>query len=469
MNTLLLTSEIRSEADVVFVRQRARQIAALLEFDHLEQTRISTAVSEIVRNAFLYAGGGRAQFSIEGRAPEQLIIRISDRGQGIPNLAAILAGSYKSQTGMGQGLLGAQKLMDTFRAETVPGHGTTVELGKTLLPRALEVTPQFVAHIASELAKLAPASPMEEIRQQNIELLRALDELRSRQLELDRMYREVADANRQLTHANTQLEDNAGTLKRTAASEQAARAEAEAAVLAREELLAIVSHDLRNPLSVIVTSASTLQRVTIEGKGGDRVQRSSQVILRSAERMDRLISDLLDLAQIHAGRLVVERKPHDLEELIREGVEMLRPLAAKKDLKLDGTTSAALRVFCDRERVLQVLSNLVGNAMKFTPEGGSILIEAKSAGHEAILFVRDTGQGISEDVLPRIFDRFWQAQKTIRAGIGLGLSIVKGLVDAHGGRLWVESKLGSGTTFFFTLPLAEALPAETSDPGISAA
>ena len=110
--------------------------------------------------------------------------------------------------------------------------------------------------------------------------------------------------------------------------------------------------------------------------------------------------------------------------------------------------------------MLQILSNLVGNALKFTPEGGSIFIEARQAGHEAVFSVRDTGQGISEVELPHIFDRFWQAQSTRGAGIGLGLSIVKGVVEAHGGRLWVESKLGSGTTFFFTLPLADRGPGE---------
>ncbi len=451
MNTQLLTSEIRTESDVVFVRQRARQIAALLEFDAHEQTRISTAVSEIARNAFLYAQGGRAQFSIEGAAPEHLIIRISDRGHGIPNLTAILAGQYQSETGMGLGLLGARKLMDAFRAESVPGHGTTVELGKALPLQAPKVTPQLVLRISAELAKLAPTSPMEEIRLQNIELLRALDALRARQLELDRMYREVADA-------NTQLEDKAAALERTAASEGAARAEAEAAVATRDLLLAIVSHDLRNPLSVIVTNAAILQRTTIAGKEGERIDKSAQTILRAAERMKRLIADLLDLAQIQAGMLAVERMPHDVAALIRDCVEMLSPLAATKDLK--GMTSVVLQVGCDRERVLQILSNLVGNAIKFTPEGGSIVIEAQDHGIEVRFSVRDTGQGISEEELPRIFDRFWQTQRKNRTGIGLGLSIAKGLVEAHGGRLSVESKLGAGTTFFFTLPLADSVTEE---------
>jgi len=457
LNTPLLTSDISTEADIVLVRQRARQIAVLLEFDTHEQTRISTAVSEIARNAFVYAGGGRAQFSIEGSAPEHFIIRISDRGRGILNLPAILAGNYNSGTGMGLGLLGARKLMDTFRADSVPGHGTTVELGKALPPQAPKVTPQLVSRISAELAKLAPTGPMEEIRQQNIELLRVLDDLRSRQLELDRMYKVLADA-------NTQLEDKADALERTAASERAARSEAEAAVATREELLAIVSHDLRNPLGAIVTSASLiLERTTLYGNQGERVHKYGQIILHSADWMNRLIADLLDLAQIREGKLSVEQKPQDAEGLIRDCVEMLRPLAATKELKLDGMTSAGLQVRCDRERVLQILSNLVGNAIKFTPEGGSIFIEAQDSGHEARFSVRDTGQGISEEELPRVFDRFWQAQRKNRAGIGLGLSIAKGLVDAHGGRLWVESKLGAGTTFFFTFPLAESVPEEVQN------
>ena len=460
MNTVLLTSEVRTELDVVSVRQRARQIAALLEFDAQEQTRISTAVSEIARNAFLYALGGRVQFSIEGAAPEHFIIRISDRGQGIPNLPAILAGKYKSSTGLGLGLLGAKKLMETFRADTVLGHGTTVELGKALPPTAPKVTPQLVSRISEELTRIAPTSLMEEIRQQNIHLLRAFDELRSRQLELDRMYREVADANRQMTSVNTQLEDKADALERTAGSERTARAEAEAAVATRDELLAIVSHDLRNPLSTIVNGASFLQRSNLEGAERERVHETAQTILRSADRMTRLIADLLDLAQIQAGKLAVEQKPHDVEGIVREGIEMLRSLATKMDLKLEGVVSAGLRVQCDRERVLQIFSNLVGNAVKFTPKGGSIFIEARGSGLEALFLVRDTGRGISEEELPKIFDRFWQAQKHNRGGIGLGLSIVKGLVEAHGGRLWVESKLGAGTTFFFTLPLADPMLGE---------
>ena len=455
MNTLLFTSEIRTELDVVLVRQRARQIAAFLELDAQEQTRISTAVSEIARNAFLYALGGRVQFSIEGAAPENFVIRISDRGPGILNLREILDGSYKSETGMGLGLAGAKRLMDTFHVDTVPGHGTTIELGKALPASAPKVSPQIVARIIDAFTRLAPASLMEEIRQQNADLLRAFDELRSRQLELDRMYREVADANRQMTNANFQLEEKALALERTALSERQARAEAELAVASRDEILAVVSHDLRNPLAVIVAGAMVLQRMNLDGDT-ERVHKSTQAILRSADRMKRLIADLLDLAQIRAGKLAVELKPHGAESMVQEGMETLRAAATRMNQTLDCAVSAGLHVRCDRERVLQVLSNLVGNAVKFTPEGGAVHVEAREGQREAVFSVSDTGPGIPPSELPRIFDRFWQAKKNDRGGIGLGLSIVQGLVEAHGGRLWAESEPGAGASFFFTLPLADA-------------
>lgn len=347
--------------------------------------------------------------------------------------------------------------MDAFRADSVVGQGTTIELGKALPPHAPRVTPQLVSHISAELARLASASPMEEIRQQNSELLRLLDELRSRQAELDRMSREVAEVNGRMIDVNFQLEVKAAALERTAAAERDARSEAEAAVATREELLAIVSHDLRNPLGAIVTGASLLlERASLAGSEAERTRKLAQIILRSADWMNRLIADLLDLAQIQAGKLSVELKPQDIEGLVSESVEMLLPIAAAKEIQdLKGTVSAGLHALCDRERVLQILSNLVGNATKFTPAGGSITIDARPSGNEALFFVRDTGQGIPDEELPHVFDRFWQSEKANHAGIGLGLSIVKGLVEAHGGRLWVESTLGEGTTFFFTLALVE--------------
>ena len=485
MNTLLLTSDIRTESDVVFVRRRARQIAALLEFDTHEQTRISTAVSEIARNAFLYAQGGRAQFSIAGGAPEHLIISISDRGQGIPDLPAILAGNYKSDRGMGLGLLGAKKLMDTFRVDTVPGHGTTVELGKALPLQAPKTTPQLVLRISAELAKLAPTSLMEEIRQQNIELLHALDELRSRQLELDRMYREVAAA-------NTQLEDKADALERTAASERAAREEAAQArseleqlmvrlreanerlvvgsVLAqtmtedaeqashlKDEFLATVSHELRTPLNAILGWARMLGSQQLSA---DRTQHAIAVIERNAATLAHLIEDLLDVSRIVAGTMRLATQPVDLAAVTGAALDVVRPLAAAKDVHLAFAPAPDNRpVSGDAGRIQQVVWNLLANAIKFTPEGGRVDVFVERSNGHMELRVVDTGQGISPDFLPHVFERFRQADPaTTRryTGLGLGLALVRQLVELHGGTVEAASPgVGRGATFTVRLP-AEA-------------
>jgi signal transduction histidine kinase len=233
---------------------------------------------------------------------------------------------------------------------------------------------------------------------------------------------------------------------------QKARAEAEAARRTRENLLAIVSHDLRNPLSAIATTASILAKNDPAREPPGRTNKCGTNILRAAQRMDRLIVDLLDLAKIESGRLVIEPQNHDVGSIVRDSVEILAEVASGRGLLL--TTDTAVQDFaiaCDRERVLQVLSNLIGNALKFTDDGGSVTVSVRDQGGEAKFAVTDTGCGIPAEQLPFIFDRYWQA-KSARDGIGLGLSIAKGLVDAHGGRIWVESKVGEGTTFVFALP-----------------
>jgi signal transduction histidine kinase len=232
---------------------------------------------------------------------------------------------------------------------------------------------------------------------------------------------------------------------------------------AREQLLAVVSHDLRNPLGTILVGASYLERISREVEHGGPIRKSARIIQRSAERMKSLIGDLMDLAQIHAGGLAVERETNNAAEIIHDSLEILKPLAASKGLHLDGSARADLEVSCDRDRVMQILSNLVGNAIKFTLPGGSISIRAQAIGPEARFEVADTGPGIPKAQLAHIWERFWQGQsKSESGGIGLGLTIAKGLVDAHGGRIWAESEPGVGTTFFFTLPLASEEHAQAS-------
>ena len=236
--------------------------------------------------------------------------------------------------------------------------------------------------------------------------------------------------------------------------------EAQESVRAREDLLAIVSHDLRNPLGVVLASSALLLKSSLPpeppGKEG-RARRQIEAIERAGNRMNRLIRDLLDFAAIQAGHLSVSSHPREVGTLIREVLDALEPLAATKTIKLvDGTPqSAGLTISCDHDRVIQLFSNVVGNAVKFTPEGGTVVLRAEQDDAMVRFAVADNGPGIAIEELPYVFDRYYQARRRNRDGIGLGLSIARGIVEAHGGRIWVESPTaagGGGTTFFFTLP-----------------
>jgi signal transduction histidine kinase len=179
------------------------------------------------------------------------------------------------------------------------------------------------------------------------------------------------------------------------------------------------------------------------------------VIQRSATRANRLIQDLLDVARIQAGGLAVDPVAVDVRSLVNEAMEAATPLANAAQIRVSADTTSELpSVASDRERVLQVFANLIGNAIKFTPRGGEIRILSSLENGEVRFTVADTGPGIPAEHLDHVFDRYWQAKSTAKLGAGLGLSIAKGIVEAHGGRIWVESSPGSGAEFNFTLPLA---------------
>jgi PAS domain S-box-containing protein len=229
---------------------------------------------------------------------------------------------------------------------------------------------------------------------------------------------------------------------------------AEQATRARDEMLGVVAHDLRNPLSTITMAAQLMLDIAPAERAMERKQ--LEIMRRAGERMKRLISDLLDAKRIESGGLTVDPRPEEVATVINDAVEMLRPLASSSSLQLDAAVPDGLpRVMVDPARVQQVLSNLVGNAIKFTPAGGSITVRADMpAEGEVCLAVVDTGSGIPNEQLPHIFGRFWQGKRTDRRGVGLGLAIAKAIVEAHRGRIWVESQVGLGTSFYFTVPTA---------------
>lgn len=237
--------------------------------------------------------------------------------------------------------------------------------------------------------------------------------------------------------------------------------ESQQAVRARDEVLAIVSHDLRNPLNAVTLGASLLQTSdTLSEEDREQID----TIEMSAQRMNRLIQDLLDVTRLEGGKdLPIEAETVDPLELIDEARELFRAQAAVASVAMIYEVPDSLpSVRADRHRVAQVLSNLIGNSMKFTPPGGSITVRASNEGNHVLFSVADTGPGIPKENLGDIFGRYWQAKRTERMGAGLGLPIAKGIVEAHGGRIWVESEHGQGTQFYFTLPLDSTAAATPS-------
>ena len=239
-------------------------------------------------------------------------------------------------------------------------------------------------------------------------------------------------------------------------AERQARAQAETAARTREQVLAMVSHDLRNPLGVIMMNAVTLARLPIGDDGiGARVKKNADSIRRSAERMSRMIGDLMDLASIEAGQLSIECSAFSPAEIAASAAETFLALAQERQVELHTDVQRDCPVIvCDRDRVIQVFSNLLSNALKLTPAGGRITISISRGDADEVVFcVRDTGPGITAGDLPRIFERFYRSQQAAYKGTGLGLTIARGIVDAHGGRMWVESQAGQGAAFFFTVPI----------------
>jgi len=456
MNTAILSVAIHSEHDTVTARQRARQIARLLGFDNQDQTRISTAVSEIARNAFNYAHGGRADYILEGRtAPQLFIVKISDTGAGIRGLDSILEGRYQSPTGMGLGIIGAKRLMDQFQIDSVPGQGTTIWLKKLLPKRVPVVSAAGLAAIAKALVEERPQNAYEELQHQNQELLTALEDIRTRQAELTRLNRELEDTNRGVVALYAELDEKADHLRR--------------ADELKSKFLSNMSHEFRSPLNSIMALSGLL----INRSDGDLTEQQNQQVVyvrRAAQDLLELVNDLLDLAKVEAGKVEIRPLEFEIENLFAALRGMLRPLLINQSVDLifeDATDLPA--VYSDEGKVSQILRNFISNALKFT-EVGEIRISAARLGESSIRFsVADTGIGIAPENIDLIFQDFGQVDNPIQKrvkGTGLGLPLSKKLSTILGGSVDVESRLGAGSTFTLDIPVRyrEEVPEMVIEP-----
>lgn len=441
MNSALSSIPLRNERDVVQARQRARELAGILGFDTQEQIRLATATSEMARNAFRYARQAKVDFELSEENPQKLEVVISDQGPGIPNLDEIMEGRYRSRTGMGLGILGTRRLMDSFVIASSPS-ATVVRMGK-ILPASTPAITRFRAQkIATAIDKKPTENPYDEVERQNRELLKTFQELRARQEELAVLNRELEDTNRGVVALYAELDERADYLRR--ASEL------------KTNFISNISHEFRTPLNSIIS----LSRMLLDHLDGDLTpEQEKQVgfIGKSAQTVSDLVNDLLDLAKVEAGKVKIRAKSFSVTELFSALKGMLKPLLAGNtsvDLLFDDADQLPT-LHTDEGKVSQILRNFISNAIKYTPQG-EVRVSVRQSGDKVVFQVRDTGIGIASQHHDAIFEEFTQLENPLQTrhkGTGLGLPLCRSLAQLLGGRVGVESELGRGSTFFAEIPM----------------
>lgn len=437
-----------SEQDVVLARQRGRQIAQMLGLSTQDQTRVATAVSEIARNAFRYAGHGKVEFSITGEAaPQLLIITISDHGSGIANLDDVLEGRYRSTTGMGMGLIGSRRLVDQCDIQTGAG-GTRVVLKKLLPASEAPVNRAALVAMVARLAAKPLHGTVDEVQQQNRELLRALSDMRQQHDELLRLTNELEDTNRGVVALYAELDQTANHLRR--ADEMKSR------------FLSNMSHEFRTPLSSI-RALSGLLLSGVDGPLGEEQRTQVGFIRKGAEDLSSLVDDLLDLAKIETGKVQVLPAEFQVGELFSALRGMLRPLLVTDTVDLVFEEAGQLPMLCtDEGKVSQILRNFISNALKFTKLGEIRVKAALAEGDSSMVefSVSDTGIGIAAEHQELIFEEFTQVQNEMQRsvkGTGLGLPLCRKLAELLGGSVALRSEPGTGSTFMARIPLRYSL------------
>jgi signal transduction histidine kinase/ActR/RegA family two-component response regulator len=441
MNHRILTTRIASEQGLVAVRDRTRQVGDVFGLDDLQRTRLITAVSEITRNAVDYARGCRIEFSfrpVGTEGPQAIVVVIADAGPGIDDLPQILSGTHRVEGKVPLGIRGARQLADRFDIASSPESGTTVTLEMRLAPFAPSIGREQFAALIEKLARRKLQTPVEELEQQNREMMLTLEQLQLRQAELER------------------------------ADER------------KDEFLAMLAHELRNPLSAIGTALELIKRKRNVGEVD--MQRLTGLLSRQTEQLVRLVNDLLDVSRVTRGKIELNPEPIAVGELIEQALEMTQGAISAKRHKVEYLPAAEdVLIWADRVRFRQILSNLLHNAARYTPEQGWIRVATRVEDDSVRITVQDNGIGIAADMLPRVFDLFAQADTSLgrnNAGLGIGLTLVQRLVAAHDGSVSAASDgLGRGSTFTVCLrrlaqtcdlapaPAPAPAPARVETPG----
>jgi signal transduction histidine kinase len=440
MSETLLTVEISREPDVAFVRQRTRRLAELLGVGARDRTGLATAVSEIARNAFEYAGGGRAEFFVDDVREPELVVRIADRGPGIADVRAILEGRYRSPTGLGLGIVGAKRLTDRFEMASAHGEGTSVTLAKRL-PASAPTRGPRLASVLSALAAETSDDPYIDVQLQNQQLMRAMAELRDRHADVERLNRELEETNRGVLALYSEVDERTVYLARI--NELKTR------------FLSELSHELRTPLNAI-RNVSRFLMDGYEGDVTDGQRRGLTMIDNAASTLSAFVDDWLDLAKIEAGRIEIHVSEFAVEELFSALRGVFRPLAVFGTVDLQFQIDGDIQLLhTDEAKVSQVLRNFISNALKFT-EHGEVSVTARRDGEDVVFDVADTGIGIAPEDAERIFEEFTQVQSPVQRrvrGTGLGLPLSRKLARLMGGDISLEARAGGGSIFRLRIPV----------------
>ena len=437
---------VRREADIVKVRDRVRRLARELGFDQTTQIKITTAVSELTRNIYEYAGSGAITLSAaqSGPAATGLHVTARDNGPGIEarTVESIMRGDFRSAHGLGVGLAGTRRLMDDFEIESGEGGaGTRVSIVKWLPPAEAARARARLEELREGFAAVTDESALEELQQQNRDLAAVLGELEEKREELERLNRALGEKNVELEEANAKLHELAEM---------------------KEEFLALTTHDLRSPLTVISGVISFFSSGRL-GELTPEQQNMVGMMERNTQSLIELVNDLLESAKLDSGSIKLALAPVEPGPVLDEIRESMHALAAEKGIALEregggGGDDDLPRVAADRPKLRRALVNLVSNALKFTGRGGSVRLAASREGALVRFSVADTGVGIPPADLPRLFDKYEQGRSRAtrsEKGTGLGLYITRQLVELHGGAIRAESQVGQGSTFSFTIPVAD--------------
>ena len=450
LNVPLLTVAMQGEPDMLVARQRGRQISQFLGFSSGDTARITTALSEIARNAIEYGGGGTVAFAIEGQALDRqdLVIRVVDKGPGIADVKAVLSHDFKSRTGMGIGIKGSRALMDRFVITSTADAGTTVLMAKRLPWSTSKFGPAEIARLSGEIAKANEATPLGELRIQNQTLLASLQELTQRQAEIERLAVIAGDAR-----------DRA----------EAAQLVAERSVVVRERFMALTTHELRTPLNAIMGFLDLLD-LELSASLTEKQSGYFARVRRACAHLAGVTNDFLDMAQGDAGRLRVARHLGAVRHVMSEASALVAPQAAARNVTVSlNETTDHVMYLGDVDRIRQVLVNLLGNAVSFTPPGGKVDVVASrvadatpggtlTGGPWCAIRVEDSGPGIPRDKLNHVFEPFVQLSsegQATRKGSGLGLTVSRQLALLMGGDLTAAST-GAGAVFTLWLPEGSA-------------